>query len=177
MGEDKALLDYNGQKFIEKIAAELSFFDEKMIARGKNIRLTKLEDSNWKEISDIYPNHGPIGGLHAALKQCESEAMFVVTCDMPLITEELAKRICKELTEQDDAVVVVTSDGKYHPLCGLYHKRLCDRLEEQILQNHNRVMKVLENSSVRYVHLDEKTSAQLTNVNTKKEYGKIFSKK
>lgn len=176
MGQDKALLEYEGKYFIEKIATELSCFDEKIIARGNNSSLTGITDSNWKIIPDIYPDHGPMGGLHASLKNCESEAMFVTTCDMPLITGELAKRICSEMTENTeeyDAVIAVSDDGKYHPLCGVYKKKLYKEMEEYLQKDNNRVMAVLKKCHVRTVNLDAKTSKKLSNVNTIDEYEKL----
>lgn len=185
MGEDKALLNYNGQKFIEKIADELSFFEEKIIARGNNSILGELENASWKIVADEYPDHGPIGGLHVALKNCESEVMFVVTCDMPLITGALARKICSEMCRCEetakhdginttiDAVIAVSDDGKYHPLCGVYRKELYQLMEEYILQDNNRVMAVLKNCRVKYVNLNEEESKQLANVNTRDEYEKL----
>ena len=173
MGEDKALLNYNGQKFIEKIADELSFFEEKIIARGNNSILGELENASWKIVADEYPEHGPIGGLHAALKSCKSDVMFVVTCDMPLITGEMAKKICGEMCDSFDVVIAVSNDGKYHPLCGVYRKELYQLMEEYILQDNNRVMAVLKKCRVKYVNLDEKESKQLANVNTRDEYQKL----
>ena len=67
MGGDKALLEYEGKYFIEKIAEELSFFEEKIIARGNNSSLTEITDSKWQVIPDIYLDHGPMGGMHAHL--------------------------------------------------------------------------------------------------------------
>ena len=182
MGEDKALLEYEGKYFIEKIAEELSFFDEKIIARGNNSLLTGITDSDWKIIPDIYPDHGPMGGMHAALKACESDAMFVVTCDMPLITGELAEKIFEEAEKPEDgksydAVIAVTSDGKYHPLCGVYKKELCQEMEEYLQQDNNRMMAVLENKCVKYLELNEESSRQLANVNTREEYEKMICNK
>ena len=178
MGQDKALLEYEGKYFIEKIAAELSCFDEKIIARGNNSSLTGITDSSWRVIPDIYPEHGPMGGMHAALKECESDAMFVVTCDMPLITGELVKQICDTMKESvqnqvNDAVIVVTSEGKYHPLCGIYKKELYKIMEEYLKEDNNRMMAVLKNCNVKYWKLDEEKSRQLANVNTREEYMRI----
>jgi len=173
MGEDKALLEYNGEKFINKIADELTFFEEKIIARGNNSILTELENASWKIVADEYPDHGPIGGLHAALKNCESDAMFVVTCDMPLITGELARKLCNEMNTTMDAVIAVSNDGKYHPLCGVYKKELCTSMEEHLKQDNNRVMAVLKKCRVKYVNLNEEESKQLANVNTRDEYEKL----
>ena len=173
MGEDKALLEYEGKYFIEKIAEELDFFEERIIARGNNSALTEIADSGWNVIADIYPDHGPMGGLHAALKECRSEALFVVTCDMPLITRELVEQISSTM-EMHDAVIAVSSDGKYHPLCGVYKKELYKSMEEYLIEDNNRMMAVLKNLNTKYFQLDDVSSKQLANVNTKEEYGQIF---
>lgn len=173
MGEDKALLEYDGQIFIKKIADELSFFDEKIIARGNNCALTDMENDSWKIISDEYPEHGPIGGLHASLKSCESEAMFCVSCDIPFVKGELAQKMSNAMNDDFDAVIAVTADGKFHPLCGVYRKELYHLMKEHILQDNNRMMAVLRKVRVKYVNLEEVTSKQLMNVNTKEEYDKL----
>lgn len=173
MGADKALLEFEGKNFIRIIADELSFFEEKIIARGNNSSLSELEGNLWKIIPDEYPDHGPIGGLHAALKECESEAMFCVSCDIPLMKGELAGKMCDAMGDDIDAVIAVTDDGKIHPLCGVYQKELYHLMKEHILQDNNRLMSVLKKSRVKYVDLDVATSKQLTNVNTRSEYEKL----
>ena len=173
MGEDKALLEYNGKYFIEKITEELDFFDEKIIARGNNRFLTEVTDPSWKIIPDVYFDHGPMGGMHAALKECESDAMFVVTCDMPLMMRELVQRICAEI-ENYDAVIAVSNDGKYHPLCGVYKKELYKFMEKHLKQDNNRMMAVLKKCRVKYLELDADASKQLTNLNTREEYEKLI---
>ena len=174
MGEDKATLKYKGKSFIEVIAEKLDFFEEKVIARGNNSDL--MMDDGWSVIPDEYPEHGPLGGLHATLKKCKSDAMFVVSCDMPLITKKLVKKICDifATTSKVDAVIVVTSDGKIHPLCGIYRKEQYTSMEEKLLQNNNRIMAILEEKNIKYVELDEEDSRCLENINTKDDYKAII---
>ena len=154
------------------IAEELSFFEEKIIARGNNSTLLGITDSSWKVIPDTYPDHGPMGGMHAALKACESDAMFAVSCDMPLITKKLAEKICNEM-EDYDAVIAVTDDGRYHPLCGVYKKNLYISMEEHLKIDYNRMMEVLKKCNLKYLYLDALESRQLMNVNTREEYEKL----
>ena len=179
MGEDKALLELEGENFINRIADNLSFFEEKIVASVNQRVLSLKRQSEWKMIRDIFPEHGPIGGLHAALKICESDALFCVSCDVPLITKGLIERMCAEMTTYDesDAVIAVTADEKYHPLCAVYRKHLWISMEENILKDQNRLMAVLKKCNVRYMKLNEELSKQLTNVNTKEEYKKIVCNK
>ncbi len=186
MGTDKALLEYDGKQFIEQIAEKLSWFEERIIARGNNSRLEGKLDREWTVIPDRYPDHGPIGGLHAALSVCKSDALFVVTCDMPLIESELVQKLCAWIQETDfdkervdayDVVISVGEGGKIHPLCGVYRKSVLPVLEEQIISDQNRVMAALRNLRVKYVTIDSPDQEkQLANINTPQEYEMLNDK-
>lgn len=180
MGTDKALLEFEGKQFITQIAEELSWFDERIIARGNNSGLEGKVERGWKVIPDLYPDHGPIGGLHAALSACRSDALFVVTCDMPLIERELVRELCDQMQEADfdeervdacDVVISVGEGGKIHPLCGVYRKSVLPVLEEQIVLDQNRMMAALKKLRVNYVDIDSPAQEkQLSNINTPQEY-------
>lgn len=168
MGKDKALLEINGKNFIKQLSEELDWFNEKLIARGNN---SEIPEVSWPVIPDVYQERGPIGGLHASLSICQSDALFFVSCDMPLIQSSLAKFLCDSMTEAYDAVVVKSEDGRVHPLCAVYRKATVKVFEKQILAGNNRIMGALDKMRVKYVTIDfTKGAQQLLNVNTPKDY-------
>ncbi len=174
MGTDKALLEINGKKFIEQLVEEFDGFEEKLIARGNNSR---IDNASWKLVKDIYQERGPIGGLHAALTECESDALFCISCDMPLMKRTLAAYLCSSLTKEYDAVIAKTEDGRIHPMCAVYRKKIATILEEQILSGNNRIMSAFERLQVKYVSIDlEKDAQQLLNVNTPQDYSELKNK-
>lgn len=164
MGTDKALLEINGKRFIGAIADEMSFFAEKYIARGA---MEEITENTWQVIPDIYPDCGPLGGLHAALTACKSDALLCVPCDMPLIGAELANELCAHLSEEYDAVIVKDTDGRIHPVCGIYKKTAADVIEQQLLAGNYRMMHVLDRLRITYVVPDDPMKEkQLSNINT-----------
>lgn len=170
MGTDKALLELDGKNFIKRLCDEFDCFEEKIIARGNR---SELEVTSWKIISDIYQERGPIGGLHAVLSACSSEAMFCFSCDMPFLQISLVEELCRHMKKDVDAVIAVTADGRKHPLCGIYRKSVLLVLEEQILNGNNRMMAALQKIQVEYVCIDFQNSQQLKNINTPEEYLEI----
>ena len=166
MGTDKALLDFKGENFINRLCRELDCFEE----RGNR---SKIGDISWKIISDLYQDRGPIGGLHAVLSACESDAVLCVSCDMPFLQISLVKALCQHMQDGVDAVIAVTEEGRVHPLCGVYRKSVLPVLEEQILAGNNRMMAALNKVQVKYITLDQRDSQQLMNINTPEDYRAI----
>lgn len=171
MGKDKALLEINGRDFISQLMITLDFFEEKMIARGNN---SDIKNDSWCIIPDIYPECGPISGLHASLSICKSDALFFVTCDMPLIQKSLVNYLCDNMSDKYDALIVKDENGRIHPLCGIYKKYTVEIFEKQILSKNNRIMCALDKMNVKYVTIDSlEESQQLYNVNTPQDYLKL----
>lgn len=178
MGMDKALVEYNGETFIGRLMRELDWFEEKLIARGEQAEIWGAAAGGWRVISDVFQNQGPLGGLHAALCACEAEAVFVVSCDMPLVKSSLVRDLIARWEESGrdsrlvgvDAVIAAAPDGSVHPLFGIYSKAILPVLEEQLNGNQNRVMELLRKLRVRLVVVDAASEAgQLANINTRQE--------
>lgn len=174
MGRDKALLEWNGTSFIEKIEGELSMFEERLIARGAN---ADPGGSGWTVIADRYPDRGPLAGIHAALSCCSSDALFIAACDMPLIEREQVKKFCEIMLHEGreyDAVIAAGPDGRVHPLFGIYRKTAVPWMEEQLESGNNRIMAVLEKLKVCYVRMDGEDGARVTaNINTRQDYDEL----
>ena len=166
MGHDKALLPIDNENFIKRLSEKFSFFEEKIIARGNR---DDIADITWPVVPDIYPDHGPIGGLHAALRNCQSDALFCVACDTPLINPGVFWKMQEQMKADIDAVIAVTEDGKYHPLCGIYKKHVADLMEQQIRKDNNRIMQVIKQIRVEYVQLHSIEDG-LLNINTQEDY-------
>lgn len=170
MGTDKALLPLGEKNFIEVLTEEFDFFEEKIINSGNG---DKIRNVTWPVIADVYPYHGPIGGLHAALGSCRSETLFCAACDTPLLKKEAYRILKSQMTEEDDAVIAVTEDGRIHPLCGIYKKQVAEIMEEQMLSDNNRMMHLLKRIRVRYVELNSREYGIL-NINTPEEYARFI---
>jgi len=171
MGSDKAALLYEGKPFLYHIAQELDAFPEKLLSVDDAAR---YEDFPWEHVEDPDENCGPLGGLCAVLRHCRSDALLVVTCDMPRYRAELGNWLCGQLTEDFDAVVPMTEDGM-HPLCAVYRKSCLAAFSQQVAAGDYRIRKALEKLRVRYVDAAER-SCMLSNVNTPEEYQALLEK-
>lgn len=164
MGQPKAGLQLDGKSFLETLQAAFS---------GVPTLLSGAE-----HIRDIYPDCGPLGGLHALLRACETELLFVTACDTPLVDLPLAKALCALLTEDCDAVVPMDPDGRLHPLCAVYRKNCMAAAEAQLQAGQRRMRDFLALLRVRYVPVDELPDAahKLQNLNTPEEYARFLER-
>ncbi len=173
MGTDKALLDLDGQNFVERIHAALA-----SITTGTTLVGLKGASAAWPQlrtVPDIHIKWGALGGLHAALSTCRAEWAAVVACDLPFVTGELFVRLAS-LRENFEAIVPVQREGRWQPLCALYRARVCrERTAELIASGERRPRALLNLISTRRVAFEELSdlrSADLffTNVNTPEDY-------
>ena len=167
MGRDKSQLILNDKTFTEQISDTLhQITDSILVVRAE---------------SDIYPNWGALGGLHAALAACKREWAIVVACDLPFVTAQLLNYLAS-LREHHDAVVPVQADERPQPLCALYRIEPClPRATELIETGHRRPLDLLELVNTRWVPFSElRNLAQaetfFVNINTPDDYDAVTTR-
>ena len=173
MGCNKAELQIAGQSFLKRIANELMGFGERLLSVG-NMCTFRLD--GFTAVQDIYPGCGPMGGLHAALVGCQSEALLVVTCDVPLFKCQIGEYLVECLTPDYDAVVAVTRDARIHPFCGVYWKGMADLLEKQISDGQFRMRDAMDKMHLYCTNLANTSHSDncLANINTPDEYAVLL---
>ncbi len=138
-GRHKGSLTYRDETFTHHLVRELK--------RGVScVRLSygqevKDEGIECPVVMDIYPGCGPIGGIYAGLRACESEWMLAAACDMPLMKIEMycclmdmLGRKGEEILAYDGAVPVTGS--RIHPLAAIYRARKPVNKEASVLTEH-----------------------------------------
>jgi len=124
---------------------------------------------------DQIPGLGPLGGLHTALTWAQEEGtvgVFLLACDLPLVTEELVGRILRKWPS-DSRAVVPGSHGPlgFEPLCSGYEVCGLPGLEELIRIGRRSMESALDQMSAYRIPPGELGSQEelalaFTNVNT-----------
>lgn len=83
--------------------------------------------------TDIYPNKGPLGGIHTALHFSTTPFVWIVAGDMIYIDPKILNLLL-EKSKDTDCVIPINPDGQFEPLCGLYRKT-CLSVVDEIIQN------------------------------------------
>ena len=174
MGTDKAFLSWDGKSFVENtvVKAKQYGFTDIIVVINKKVEFKELAVT---VIADIYPEQGPLSGMHAGLTYGKSKSYFVISCDMPLFDFGVFNQL--RLVYNDEVDVVVPSyQGKIQPLAAIYRKTCAKAIEDMLLhQAERRVRKVFEQVITKVVEINDVENSFL-NVNTPESYMLIKAK-
>lgn len=164
MGSDKALLAFRGKPLAAYVAEVVASVCGRVVLIGSIERYGGLGYPVWE---DRLPGCGPLGGIVTALEKTEADLNMVVACDMPGITAEFLAGLF-ESAAGVDAVIPRAPDGRWNPLCAVYHRRAYPSIEEAFGRGVRKVAAALEGLNVRLVDVTD--SAPLHNVNTPEDW-------
>jgi len=175
MGRDKAELSYGQTTFLAELLQKMRSYPELLISAN---RPDDYAQYGVPVASDVFPHCGPMAGIHAALTMCRSDALLCLPCDVPLFTREFGDYLCAEMQPLDDALIVETRDGRFHPPCGVYRKRTAAIMERCLTEGKYKMWDALNQIRWRPVALEGGPfpDSILTNVNTWEEYNSLFKK-
>ncbi|HLM00422.1 MAG TPA: molybdenum cofactor guanylyltransferase, partial [Pyrinomonadaceae bacterium] len=131
MGTDKAFLKSGGETFLERAARALSTGcggRVKIVINEKQKAKFEKGFGSFEFVFDVFPECGALGGIHAALKNCESDFALILACDLPFVTAGAIRaltEIALNSNEDISAVVPKQLDGRIQPLCAVYKIKFC----------------------------------------------------
>ena len=127
-GVVKATLIVNGKPIIERTLELFNrLFDEIVIVTNNSEAFSSYKQ--FRMVEDIYKGIGPLGGLHAALHDVKSDAIFMAASDMPWLSEELIQSMVNYFEKAGCEVLLPRYNGKDEPLHAIYATSVKDRLD------------------------------------------------
>jgi molybdenum cofactor cytidylyltransferase len=177
MGEDKALLDWAGKTFLERLLGVVAAagLDPVRVVLGANAEAIQLRiqfgggqvvvNREWKQ--------GQLSSLVAGLESLPGgvEAAVVCLVDHPCVSSRLLRRLEAEFRESGKPIVIPTFHGRRgHPV--LFAARLFDELRAAPREQGARFVVHQHSAELREVPVDEE--GILLNINDKASYEKIL---
>lgn len=162
MKRDKAFLKIGDAAFLERAAEALApnCVEVKIVINEAQAEKFRLGFSSFDFVFDIFPSRGALGGIHAALKNSNTDWAIILACDLPLVTAEAIEnlvQIALNSPEDISAVVPKQTDEKFQPLCAAYRAKNClPKIEELLEQEVSVSMKdFLKLITVRFIEQKE----------------------
>ena len=151
MGTDKSFVLFDGRPLIEIVR-------EKVTGLGtETLLITNTPEAyahlNLPMVSDVYPDHGPLGGIYTAVHAASHLHVLVVACDMPWLNRPLLEYM---ITLCQTADVIVPRWEKYpEPLHAIYSKACLRPIEEKLKAKRLKITGFFGQVNVRFVERAE----------------------
>src|SRR5690242_19771847 len=115
MGTDKSLLRFGNSTLIESAVDRLRRVTTEVAIVSPRNDLVRYAPV----IHDIYPDRGPLGGIHAALASSGHELNLMLAVDMPFVDPELLRRVLAVADESQTTVTAPQTRDGWQPLCAV----------------------------------------------------------
>ena len=158
MGQDKSNLDYFGKP--QKVVAK-----ELLESNDLETFYSVQNSSEYAdEIHDKFLNLGPFGGICSAFQKDPNAAWFVLATDIPFVNEDIIQLLLKHRNPSKVATAIKGKGKEFpEPLITIYEPKAYPILLQYLAQGYSCPRKVLINSDVEIVEVDDDF---IRNVNT-----------
>ena len=162
MGEDKGFLKLNGKTFMSSIIAALKPIVGEIIIVSNN---SEYDVFNLKRFADSMEDSGPLAGLYSGLLHSETENNIVLSCDVPLISTSVLKKLLEGAPSEAE-VIQFESEGKTMPLVAMYKKKCRHHFLKLLQTNERRLRFAIDQLDVKTITLDSELGKTVRNINT-----------
>ena len=170
MGTSKAELLYEGKTFLQH-----------MLDKAHAVGIEKCYISGYasqredvKTVWDIYPNRGPLSGLHASLKAMDTPYCLVLPVDAPKLPVEILEGLLQWHEENACNKVLIWEHGvRQEPLIAVYPTGMADAIGELIRDHAAPVFRAIDTWGFDSFRM-EMPEEQIININTPELYKKLL---
>jgi molybdenum cofactor guanylyltransferase len=171
MGTDKAFLEVQGRSLLANALERAEAAARNVVIVGASSKFSPF----GTVIEDLYPDRGPLGGIHAALTASETELNLILGVDMPFVEVRFMKYLISVAGISNAFVTVPCVGGHYEPLCAVYRKEFAIRAEEALKAERNKIDALFAEIPLRVVDDEELADngfcpSMFRNVNTPEDW-------
>ncbi len=155
MGQSKAWLPFGDERMLPRIVRLLGEVVEAVVVVAAPRQELPPLGENVTVARDAREGRGPLQGLAAGLSLCVDrfDAVYVTSCDVPLLQAAFVRRMFELLG--DHAIAVPQVDGYHHPLAAVYRPRVVDEIDRLLAADVLRVGELFEACPTRTVSREE----------------------
>jgi len=170
MGTDKAFVTLEGRTLLARALDLARAVSPEVRIVGDSAKFSTFAPV----VEDIFPNCGPLGGIHAALRSSPTDLNLILAVDVPFITAAFLQFLFAHGRASAASVTAVrTSDG-WQPLCAVYRRQFADTAEESLRQGRYKIDTLFDEADTRVIDRNELEAAGFSdelfrNLNTPEE--------
>ena len=144
-GGDKCLLEIGGQSLLARAIDRLSpqVGPLTINANGDKARFSSFKQPIVKDTIEGFV--GPLAGVLAGMRWAQSnapEARYILTVasDTPFFPRDLTEKLLLAVDEKELSIALAASNGRVHPVFGLWPVELADNLQEALMSGLRKIL-------------------------------------
>jgi molybdopterin-guanine dinucleotide biosynthesis protein A len=170
MGADKAFVVLDGKTLLERALHCARAVTDQVMIVGSKAKFSTYAPT----VEDIFPDRGPLGGIHAALTATATDLNLVLALDLPFVEPSFLTYICNRAGKMSATVVVPRAAGGWQPLCAAYRRGFASVAEKALAAGRNKIDSLFPEVPVLSIEAQEITqtgfsSDMFRNINTPEE--------
>ena len=170
MGADKAFLALDGRTLLAR-ALDLARSvtpDVRIVGNAATFAVFA------PVVEDVFPECGPLGGIHTALRASRAELNLILAVDTPFVPPALLPFLITRARSSAATVTVARAGGGWQPLCAVYRREFADVAENALREGRCKIDALFEQVRAEVIGEDELEAAGFSasvfrNLNTREE--------
>lgn len=156
MGTDKALVRLRGRTLLDLALETARSVATKVAIVGSSTKFS----AHAPVIEDIFPDCGPLGGIHAALQSSTSDLNLILGVDLPLVTPQLLEFLLSKAAGSPAALVTVPRTIRgWQPLCAVYRREFRQVAEDALRAGRYKIDALFDPARTRAIAEEELRAA------------------
>jgi molybdopterin-guanine dinucleotide biosynthesis protein A len=165
MGMNKAHLDWHAMRFIDVLVEK-----GKHLGFGEIILSGTCEKiEGCRNVLDILPGRGPLGGIHSSLRASSFDNALLVPVDCPGISPETMSELLRMHVGQKSEITLLQHGSRLEPLIGVYNTAFHHKILPVIESAGAPVFRALDHGEISIYYMKE-AEPGILNLNTKEAY-------
>ncbi|HEY2389695.1 MAG TPA: molybdenum cofactor guanylyltransferase [Candidatus Angelobacter sp.] len=136
MGQDKAAITLHGRTLLEHTLAALREVCRDVAILGRH----ELYGTVAPVYEDIFPGCGPLGGIHAALSNSQTQFNLIIAVDTPFLSPAFLSYLAGRALTSGSAVTTPEINDYTQPLCTVYSLDFLPIAEQALRQGNYKIV-------------------------------------
>jgi molybdopterin-guanine dinucleotide biosynthesis protein A len=170
MGSDKAFVVLDGRTLLARMLTLARDLTPDVRIVGDPAKFAKFAPV----VEDVFPNCGPLGGIHAALLCSPTDLNLILAVDVPFISLALLQYLFTRARNSPAIVTVPRPCEGWQPLCAVYRRDFADAAEEALRAGRYKIDALFDPARTQEITAEELETAGFSprifrNLNTPEE--------
>jgi molybdopterin-guanine dinucleotide biosynthesis protein A len=151
MGQDKAAVTLNGRTLLEHTLAALREVCGDIAILGKHA----LYGALGPVYEDIFPECGPLSGIHAALTNSQTKFNLIIAVDTPFLSSAFLSYMAERAIATDSVITTPEINGYTQPLCTVYSRDFLPIAEQALRSGNYKIVPLFPKDKTLVIHEPE----------------------